>query len=180
MTEEGWSQKDESFWKLLSAAMELDVKKGHLKWTLTDLSRKTKITRSLIYYYFGRSKINILNEAIELIGDQFTGNTEERHQLWAKGMLLESMLRTRKMYDKAPYICQFFLEHRDQSNEVGERLRAKEKSFRKKLKDFYPHLSDEQVQAVFAAYWGMSFAPGLTEEGIEQVVYFLKKILKRS
>jgi len=178
MAKEGWGQKDASFWKILSSAMELDVKKGHLKWTLTDLSRKTKITRSLIYYYFGRSKLSILNEAIELIGDQFTGQTEERYELWKKGMLLESMIRTREIYDKAPYISQFILEHRVQQNEVGDRIRSKERAFRAKLKSFYPNLDKDQIQAVFSVYWGMCFAPGMTNDGIERVVYFLKKILK--
>ena len=72
------TKKDEAFWKILNAAIELDYKKGHLKWTMTELSRRSGVTRSLIYYYFGRQKAAILKEAVKIVGEEFVGLNERR------------------------------------------------------------------------------------------------------
>ena len=48
--------KDETFWSVLYSAIELDFKRGHLRGTMSELSRMSNVTRSLIYYYFGKSK----------------------------------------------------------------------------------------------------------------------------
>ena len=95
-------EKDESYWIILSSAMDLDVKKGHLKWTMSDLSRKSKITRSLIYYYFGREKAEILEEAVKLIGHELAGLNEERLEMWKRGEFLDSLLAAREIIEKAP------------------------------------------------------------------------------
>lgn len=168
-------EKDETFYKVLSAAMELDVKKGHLKWTLSDLARKSGITRSLIYYYFGRSKNNILNEAVKMIGEEFTGNTEERLEMWKQGDLAKSMMLTRKLYETAPFIGPFFMEHRNRDTEIGAALKEVESSFIKKLKMFFPIANDAQIQALFVAFWGMAFAPVCTEEVVDIITTMMKK-----
>ncbi|MCB0357357.1 MAG: helix-turn-helix transcriptional regulator, partial [Bdellovibrionales bacterium] len=104
------SKVDENYWKILNAALELDVKKGHLKWTVSDLSRKSGITRSLIYYYFGRSKSSILNEAIKLIGHEVAGLTPEREEMWNLGDFIASMKQARRTIENAPYLSLFILE----------------------------------------------------------------------
>lgn len=169
------NRKDDAYWKVLTAAMELDVKKGHLKWSMSELSRKSRITRSLIYYYFGQSKMAILNEAIKLIGDEFTGLSPERVEMWQRGELLESMQRTRDIYEKSPYISIFILENRNKDSEIGRLLRDKEFEFQTKIRKFYPHFDDDMVQSLFAVYWGLSFAPGLTTKAIENIIQIIKK-----
>tara|TARA_B100000749_G_C18450136_1_gene476053 strand:- start:12351 stop:12923 length:573 start_codon:yes stop_codon:yes gene_type:complete len=166
--------KDENFWKILNAALELDVKKGHLKWTLSDLSRKSKITRSLIYYYFGRSKASILQEAIKLIGEELVGMSKERLEMWSKGDLQTSMAASRKLRENAPYICQFCLEHRDLQNDIGESIRSIEEEFRQKIRTFFPQISEAEVEGIYTVYWGLTFVPEISPEAMQAVVQLIQ------
>ena len=54
------ADKDETYWKILDAVIALEIRRGHQKWTISELSRLSGITRTLIYYYFGKSKLEIL------------------------------------------------------------------------------------------------------------------------
>lgn len=174
---EGKVDKDEAFWSILSAAIELDVKKGHLKWTMSDVARKSGITRSLIYYYFGRSKLDILKEAINIIGSEFGGVNEERMAMWRQGQLAESMLKTRRMYEKAPYLSTFFSDHLRSENEVGALLRDLIDRFIKKLKHFYPKATDDEIYALYSLFWGVSFAPFVPENSVRIISSVLKKYM---
>ena len=155
--------------------MELDVKKGHQKWTLSELSRKSGITRSLIYYYFGRSKANILAEAVKMIGEDFTGMSPERLEMWKRGELAESMRITRRIYEKAPFLGPFFMQHRKSDTETGSALRKVEKDFYGKLRSFFPQADEAQIKALFVAYWGMSFAPECDDKTVEIITGMMKR-----
>ena len=163
-------EKDQTYWKVLSAAIELDFKKGHLKWTLSELSRKSKVTRSLIYYYFGRSKMSILDEAIKIIGDELVGLNQERMALWKQGKFVESLLEARFFHAKAPFISSFVLAHVRAQNSIGERLREIEGMFIEKIRNFFPNLSQPEVEAVYAIYWGAVFCPIGDENSIKLVM----------
>lgn len=173
-------EKDEVFWKILNGAIELDIKKGHLKWTLSDLSRKSQVTRSLIYYYFGRSKIDILKEAVRIVGEEFVGLSEDRMLMWQQGDLAASMVKTRQLSAKTPHLSIFILEHRDQNSEIGEELRKIEKAFLEKLETFFPHLNESSIKALFAFYWGLTFAPLLDEKSIQVAVQIIKSIMLKA
>ncbi len=172
------NKKDDAFWAVLSSAIELEYKKGHLKWTITELSRKSKVTRSLIYYYFGRSKVSILKEGVKVIGEELVGLTEERIRKWKEGQFLESMLDAFEIYQKAPFLCAFYLNYRTMPNEIGESLLHLENEFFKKIKQFMPSLSDAQARAVFATYFGIIFSPLSNRESIHVNTEYLQKIFK--
>ena len=168
---------DENYWKILNAALELDVKKGHLKWTVSDLSRKSDITRSLIYYYFGRSKAGILNEAIKLIGSELTGLTPEREEMWGMGDFISSMTKARNTYENAPYLSIFIAEHIHRDTELGEMIRKHQNAFLKKIERHYK-TSDKSVRnAIFGIYWGMLFAPHQDASTHEVILSEAKKLL---
>ena len=173
-------KKDECFWKILSCAIELDVKKGHLKWTLTDLSRKCDITRSLIYYYFGRSKENILKEATTIIGTELSGLGEERLKLWEEGRIPEAIIEARKICDRIPYVANFMIQHRNNNNEIGKAMVALEQRYMKKVKRFFPEFGDDQVKALWAFFWGLCFAPMVDDKVIEAALIPFLEIAKRA
>lgn len=166
-------EKDQTYWKVLSAAIELDFRKGHLKWTLSELSRKSRVTRSLIYYYFGRSKMSILEEAIKIIGDELVGLNERRMDLWKNGQLAESLLEARSFNIKAPFISSFVMAHIRAQNPIGERLRDIEKMFIRKIQKFFPHLSQSELKTVYAMYWGAVFCPIGNEHSLKLIVQTL-------
>lgn len=169
------NSKDEAYWKVLSHAIELDIKKGHLKWTLSDLSRQSGITRSLIYYYFGRSKVDIIRAAVKLIGEDLCGLSEERRKMWEDGRFAESMLMARQLYDRMPYIGSFILEHRHRPTDIGAALREIEKEFLNKIKGYFKCQNEGEIKTIFSIYWGLSFAPLVDRDVIQRVMGILKK-----
>ena len=173
MTNTEQRTKDQTYWALLDAAIELDIKKGHLKWTLSDLSRKSNITRSLIYYYFGKDKQDILKEAIKLIGEEFIGLNEKRMELWQKGLFAESMKEARKFYENAPYLPLFIMENRSKPNEIGDAIRTLEVGFEAKLKTFFPNCDETQITSIFTIYWGLAYSPKISDASINQVVQLM-------
>ncbi|MCB0377735.1 MAG: TetR/AcrR family transcriptional regulator [Bdellovibrionales bacterium] len=170
--------KDETYWKVLNCAIELEFKKGHLKWTMTDLSRKSKVTRSLIYYYFGRSKMSILEEAVKVIGEEFVGMSEKRLTFWREGAFEESLLEARKLYERMPYLCAFYLNYRQLPNDIGEALLKLEKAFLRKIANFAPKASKEEVNTIFAVYFGICFSPNVGIKEIKIYAQFIKQIFK--
>ena len=52
--------------------------KGHLKWSLSDISKHSGVTRSLIYYYMGKEKEQILEEAIRFMLELFFNTNLEK------------------------------------------------------------------------------------------------------
>lgn len=173
---ENRTKKDEAFWKILSAAVELDHKKGHLKWTMTELSRRSGVTRSLIYYYFGRQKLSILKEGVKLLGEEFVGLNERRMQMWKEGRFFESLKESHDIYAQAPYLCAFYLTYRVMQNEIGESLRQLEGEFLKRIKQFLPSLTTAQVKAIFSVYFGAVFSPFSDDAVLHEVVKSLERI----
>jgi hypothetical protein len=156
--------KDEVFWKILNSAVELDLRKGHLKWSLSELSRKSGITRSLIYYYLGKSREDILQNAIDIIGHEMFGTSRRKLEMWKSGQALESIIETREWVESHPYILRFYMVHRDAPTEVGKSLRAHEEKLIKKVSQYLVPSKTSTVSAktVTAMMWGLTLAPGLT------------------
>lgn len=173
-------KKDETFWKILNAAIELDFKKGHMKWTMTDLSRKSGITRSLIYYYFGRSKSEILRAGVKIVGEEFVGLTPERNEAWKGSKFLESLTLARNIYDRSPFLCAFYLNNREMDHEVGIAIREVEKQFISKLKHNFPTARIDQINTLFAVYFGIVFSPHVGKEEISIFVRMIQDILQKS
>ncbi len=179
MTAEEKNKKDEIYWKVLNGALELEFKKGHLKWTMTELSRKSKITRSLIYYYFGRSKMSILQAAVSIIGEEFIGLSNKRMEMWKQGHFEEGLLEARQFYEKMPYLCAFYLNYRDKPNEIGEALVAIEKAFHRKIHQMAPKASKAQTNTIFAVYFGVVYSPNIGPEEIKIFTGFMTDIFKK-
>ncbi len=172
----GSRKRDETFWKILNAALELDFKKGYLKWTMSELSRKSGITRSLIYYHFGRSKISILEEAVRVIGEEFIGTSPTRLELWKQGDIAGSLKSARQIYRNSPFLCQFYLNHRERPTEVGESLRKLETSYLKKLKTFFPRANETDIHTLFAIVFGVTFAPFVEDAVIDRIAMTIRTV----
>lgn len=174
------TKKDDIYWRVLNSALELEFKKGYLKWTIAELSRKSKVTRSLIYYYFGRSKIDILKAAVHIIGEDVVGISGKRGILWAKGQFESSLLEARKIFDEAPYLCTFYLTYRSKKNEIGASLTQLEKSFVGKVQAFAPKASHAEINTLFALYFGMAFSPNVGPDEIKIFSKFVSSVLGKN
>ncbi len=172
-------KKDQVYWTILNAALVLDFRKGHQKWTLSELSRTTGVTRSLIYYYFGKDRMSILQEAIRFIGEEFFGLTPKRLQLWKDGKIATAVLITRAAIEQTPALGAFYLAHRFRPTELGESFRKLENQYVKKLSGFFPKLGPDQIRALYGLMFGLVFAPNLTEAAIDEAVRVAMLVGKR-
>ncbi|MES2965120.1 MAG: helix-turn-helix domain-containing protein [Bdellovibrionota bacterium] len=168
--------RDETFWLVLNAALELDFRKGHLKWTMSELSRRSGITRSLVYYHFGRSKLAILEEAVQVIGEQIIGLTPERLEMWRQGDWKKAVLASRAIIEQSPSLVNFYLLHRDRPTEIGQHLRKLESNYQQKLEMLFPHLPPAAHGGMFAFFFGVIFAPAVDETAIAYALAALKAL----
>jgi AcrR family transcriptional regulator len=169
--------KDEMYWKILNCALDLELKKGHLKWTLSELSRHSGITRSLIYYYFGRSHVRILEDAISIMGQELIGLNDSRVKMWKERRWQESLTQARSIYEKAPNMCLFYLSNRNKSNSIGIKLNELEKAFFQRIKKFKPELTHEMCNTLFAIFFGIIFSPHVGSEEIDCFAKIIDSIL---
>lgn len=171
--------RDQTFWKVLNAALDLDFRKGHLKWTMSELSRRSMITRSLIYYHFGRSKLAILQEAVRVIGEDLIGVDPERIKQWQSGDWKTSVMHARELLEQSPSLANFYLLHRSRPTEIGDGIRKLEADYMRKLRVIFPHLDEAGHQALFAAFFGVTFAPNITEAAVDFALRTLKSLTRK-
>ena len=155
--------------------IRLEILKGASNWRLTDLARASKVSRPLIYYYFGKSKEEIIHTAVDFLGEEYFGLSERRFKKWKEGKLIDSILETRRMAQHSPFVHVFYTTRRHLDNEVGIKLRDFEKRFRLKISQFFPQLSKAGNDGMAAVLFGLVAFPDLTDEGVEQS---LKAIMK--
>lgn len=166
--------KEEIYWKVLNAVLNLDFKKGHQKWTISEVSRMSGVGRPLIYYYFGRSKISLLLEAVRLIGEELMGLNENRLKFWESGAIAQSVITSRNILQKTPILGSFYLAHRFKESEIGAALRQLEKEYFKKMKIFFPKASSSELEALFGLFLGLVLAPSISDQAVEQAVQYLR------
>lgn len=171
-------EKKDIFWTVLNAAISLDIKKGPLKWSMTELSKTSKISRSLIYYYFGKSKENILLEAIHLFGKEFSGSTPERIEAWKRGEIAETLYQTQLVFKQSPFLRTFYTINREEKSKIGEAIRDYESKLRGKISQFFSALTKQELDAVFAMILGVAMTPGLSLETLQTAVRLILSGLK--
>ncbi len=167
--------KDSTWWLVLKAAIELDVKRDHLKWRISDLSRASGVSRSLIYYYFGRDRTVILSEAIRMFGEHMAGTANTNMELWSKKAYAEALFEAKQILKRIPLLMVFYFTHREADSEIGELIRHYEKKGVQKRKKFHPSLDDSGARALFALQAGISmFSPLKTLEEVRMAVDMIK------
>ena len=157
---------DAQHWKVLDQVLRLEVVKGHLRWSISDLARHSGVGRTLIYYYFGKSKADIVGAAMKIIGDEFFGLSPERLKVWAAGDFRSAIIKTRELMEHAPHIKEFYFHWRHQPSEVRDHLVSLEKRYLQKLRSMHPHLGPAEAQALWAMVFGMALVPDLKEEAL--------------
>lgn len=173
------SRKDETFWAVLNAAIQLEFVRGHQRWSMSELSRTSKVTRSLIYYYFGKSKGGILLEAVKIIGEEFFGLTASRLELWKNGEIADSVIQSRRLLEKSPHMGSFYMVHREAETEIGEALRTLEKEYKQKLKKFFGGVQDSYRDALFGLLMGLVLTPRLSDDAVKSAVRVVASVAAR-
>lgn len=166
--------QDERYWAILNHAVRLEVSKGHLRWTMAELARGSGVGRTLIYYYFGKSKDAIIQVALKLITDEVFGLSPERIKLWNEGRVAESVLKSREIITHAPQLREFFFHWRHTPGEIQDHLVKTEKRYMQKLKQAFPKLSPVQLEALYAVNFGLVMTPSITPGAIDAALSVLR------
>lgn len=119
--ETGKGPKDETYYKICNAVLRLQVEKGHLQWRVSDIAKYSGVTRSLIYYYFGKEKEVIYEEAVRFMLDFFLPSPEDE----AMGIKARMQNIIEKFRDM-PYLFVLFYLEKDQDSRIGEIIRERE------------------------------------------------------
>ncbi len=146
---------------------------------MSELSRKSAITRSLIYYHFGRSKLAILQEAVRVIGEELIGVDPERVEQWRTGNWKSSVLHARELLEQSPSLANFYMLHRPRPTEIGESIRKLEDDYMKKLRAIFPHMNEAAHHALFAFFFGVTFAPNIDEPAVDYALRTLKSLTRK-
>lgn len=118
---DGSGPKDETYYKICNAVLRLQVEKGDLKWRVSDIAKYSGVTRSLIYYYFGKEKEVIYEEAVRFMLDFFLPSPDDvRVGIQARMMKIIGLL------SEMPYMFVLYYLEKDQDSTVGELIRERE------------------------------------------------------
>ena len=163
-------EKDDVYWLVFTTVLNLEFKFGHQRWTISQLSRSSGISRPLIYYYFGKSKPQIVLEAVRILGDVIAGLPDKNIEMWKTGHLVEEVLETRQLLAKAPNMIAFYFSRRNDTNEIGNAIRAIETKFMKKLSDFFPDMPRPQLEGFFAVFIGLTFSLNISDDAVKAII----------
>lgn len=138
-------KKEDVFFEICNAVLKLEVQKGHLLWKISDVSRISGITRSLIYYYFGKEKENILNEAWHFMLQLFYENAGKEEPLTIEQRMQIIIEHIKKM----PYLMVLFILEKGKETEFGQKITKAEKNLLQKFENEFPHLSKTEIKKVY-------------------------------
>ena len=156
--------------KIVSSVFKFEIAKGHLKWRVTDIARHSEISRTLIYYHFGKTKKEIFEHCFEIIMNDFYGLSPEREQLAKEGKLFECVKAGYDLFHRSPEFMVFYFYWRFKKSPVQARLIQLEKAYQQKLKNLFPFLSARQIQSLHSAIQGIVTSPFLQKADFELAI----------
>ncbi len=145
--------KDEIFFAVCSAILKLEFAKGHLQWSVSDVARTSGITRSLIYYYFGKEKSTVLKEAYRFVTQIFFDRrsrdlTPENSNTQNSGHMIQ-LKATLVDLQKMPNLFVLYYLNKNADNEYGQMIRKAEQKLIKDLHKSFPNLSHQEIQKFY-------------------------------
>ena len=115
------SKKEQVYFNICDSVLFHELIKGHLNWSLSDISKHSGVTRSLIYYYMDKDKEKILQEAVRFMLDLFF-NTNMDRILGVEGRMELILTQVRLM----PHIFLYYANERIKNTYYGVMIRERE------------------------------------------------------
>lgn len=136
--------KEEIYFAVCNAILKMEVANGHLKWTLSDISRESGITRSLIYYYFGKEKELVLEEAYKFVLAHFF-DLERTKSMGIQDRIRIVLTDLKSM----PYLFVLYYLEKNAGTTFGKLILEAEKLLLKSMKVEFPNMSDDEILGVY-------------------------------
>lgn len=168
--------KDEMYLRIFETVVDLEYKKGHLNWSVTMLAQKSGVSRTLIYYYFGKKKENIILGAIRYLGEDLIGVTPRRLEYWKKGQIEGTLMESRRTLARLPGLIPLYYRLRTTHTQFGKSIRDLETKQKAKFSEQLPQLKNEEVEAFFALMMGLAFAPDISPDAVKSGCRWLQTV----
>ncbi len=173
------AQQQDDFLRILQNFIRLEVKKGHLKWKITDLAKQAGVARTSIYYHFGKSRAEMIKTAVDVLMTKVMGLDPNDVKLWASGRYSEAVIFSKEMVEECPEMIQFYYFWKNNpGTEIEQRIRSYEASYIRKLQKTFPQLSDEMAEVIYTFLQSLVFQTLIQEKHIQLGVPLLLKMLK--
>lgn len=153
--------------RIMEAVIELEMTKGHLKWRMSDLARVSRVTRSLLYYYFGKDTREILHQAVTYYIMVFLEFRVERMEKIKRGEVLDLIAVARKRLRKNPYFLQFYAKHRLEETDVSPLFRKAEKHYYENLKETLSPKWRSLARILWALIFGLAVQPSVSDDDLK-------------
>ena len=155
--------KDQTYFTICSTVTKLELTKGHLKWRISDIANISGVTRSLIYYYFGKDKKVILEESCRYLADFFYVSGE-----FKKKSFVDRIYEVSTILKNMPYLFVIFYLERQKNTDMGKMFRKAEQALIKKYTKEFPHLDSDQINQLYIIILGLIAQSNITIEDIEK------------
>lgn len=130
--------------EVFNMILKLEVSKGHLQWKISEIARFTKISRTLIYYHFGKDKEELLKQAWDYTLTVFFATKENE-----KYGIRKRMENVISEINKAPFLFVLFFLEKSSNSHIGDMIRKAEKDLFKVLSDQYPQYSENDIKKIY-------------------------------
>lgn len=160
--------------KVLNNILNLEVSKGHLKWKVSDLSRKTGMSRPLIYYHLGKTKKAILEKCLEIIAEEVYGLNRSLPIKTGLHAFADELVATQKNIQAVPALTIFYLRCRSGNSPLQKRFVEIEQNFHRKILKHCPYLKADQAVAMHSLLFGIVSAPFTNEEGVRKALRLIR------
>jgi AcrR family transcriptional regulator len=156
--------------KIVETVFTFESSKGHLRWSVINVAKAAKVSRSLVYYHFGQTKEEVLLGCLVELVEEFYGLTMERQQM----ALVESLILTHRMYRQIPAYAIFFQKWRHAPSKIQEIFLDTEARYERKLATALKKATPAQIKAVHAIFHGLVTAAYLDEKSLRVAVDILR------
>ena len=157
----------EKYLDLFCIVISLEMKRGHLNWSLCDAARRANVKRSVIYHYF-KSKEGLLNHAADTLGQLLFGTHPCQMEHWSNRDLGSSIQVSKEIFKKYPSILAFYFLHRESENEIGQMIRRYEDMAVKKRQYFFKNCDAKTARSLFFIQFGITLDYGKDNDGVER------------
>ncbi len=155
---------------LFRKVIKFETTKGHLKWKISELARAAGISRTLVYYHLGASKVRIVSTCLEIIASEVFGLSPESMKDIEGGRMVESLIKTQHLFANNPEIAIFYYKWRSLKSENPTPLQQQfleiEKRYLSKLTLLFPNRRPAEILGIYGLMHGLVTGPFVTEAAL--------------
>lgn len=137
--------KEEVFFRICNSVLKKEVEKGHLQWTISDVARDAEVTRSLVYYYFGKEKEKVFTEAWKYMISLFFQFSD----VGKSTPINERMYGILQSMRRMPYLFILFFLQKSRDTEIAKEISKAEEQLLDIFQQEYPSYSRTQILRLY-------------------------------